>query len=108
MTSDPLVLGSDIGTGSCKTVILNAAGQVLAAADRAYPTHQPHPGWAEQDPEDWYAAFAWTTRRALAESGVDPKCIAAAGIAGVTHNPVLLGENGRPLRPAIHFWDGYR
>ncbi|MFN2223674.1 MAG: xylulokinase [Candidatus Promineifilaceae bacterium] len=103
--SPQFVLGSDIGTGSCKTVLLDAAGRVVAAADQAYPTRQPQPGWAEQDPEAWYAAFCRTTRRALTDSAIQAGQIVAVCIAGVTHNPVLLDADGRLLRPAIHFWD---
>ena len=31
-------------------------GRVLAGHEVAYPLAMPHPGWAEQDPEDWWRA----------------------------------------------------
>lgn len=99
------VLGSDIGTGSCKTVLLDETGSVVAAAGAEYPTAHPHPGWAEQNPVDWYAAFCQTTRQVLAASSVAPPAIKAVCIVGVTHNPVLLDRDEKVLRPAIHFWD---
>jgi len=103
--SPHFVLGSDIGTGSCKTVLLDATGRVTAAADHSYPTRRPQPGWAEQDPEAWYAAFCRTTRQVLVDSAIQAGQVAAVCIAGVTHNPVLLDAAGQLLRPAIHFWD---
>lgn len=98
------VLGSDIGTGSCKTVLLDAAGRVAAAAAQSYPSHYPQPGWVEQDPEDWYQAFVTTTGQVL-QHCPDAAAIQAVCIVGVTHNPVLLDQDKGLLRPAIHFWD---
>ena len=105
MATDPLLLGSDIGTGSYKTVLLNDRGEVVAANSREYPSHHPHPDWAEQDPEDWYAAFHDTVRRVLKASGVPSAAVVSVCIVGATHNPVLLDRRGEVLRPSIHFWD---
>ncbi|RMF05126.1 MAG: xylulokinase, partial [Chloroflexi bacterium] len=99
------VLASDLGSGGCKTVILNDAGQVVAAASAEYPTHYPHPGWVEQNPDDWYTAFVTTTQQVLAQSGVAPGDIAMIGLVAVTHNTVLLDENDRPLRNCILTFD---
>lgn len=100
------VLAGDLGSGGCKTVILNGQGQVIASAGAEYPTHYPHPGWVEQNPDDWWTAFAATTRRALAKSGVPAGSIAAVGLVGVTHNAVLLDERDRPVRNCILTFDG--
>lgn len=99
------VLAGDLGSGGCKTVILNEAGRVIASASAEYPTHYPHPGWAEQNPDDWWVAFAATTRRVLAASKIPASAIAAVGLVGVTHNTVLLDANDRPLRPSILTFD---
>lgn len=103
--SERFVLGSDIGTGSNKSVLLDKSARVVASADEDYPTYQPQPGWAEQEPQAWYAAFCRTARQVLISSGVAKDQVAAVCIVGVTHNPVLLDADGRLLRPAIHFWD---
>lgn len=103
--SGSYVLAGDIGSGGCKTVLLKSDGTVVASARQAYPTQYPQPGWVEQDPDDWYAAFCATTRAVLAESGVAPHEIAGVGIVGVTHNTVLLDGHDRPLRPAILIFD---
>jgi xylulokinase len=105
MPPAPLLLGCDIGSGSCKTVVLDDRGRVVAGASRDYPSHHPHPDWVEQDPEAWYRALCATTREVLASPEVERSAIEAACIVGATHTPVLLGDDGAPLRPAIHFWD---
>ena len=99
--SDTHVLASDLGSGGCKTVLLGPNHQVVAEAQQEYPTHYPHPGWVEQNPEDWYASFCSTTRQVLEASRISSAQIAAVGIVGVTHNTVLLDEHDQPLRPCI-------
>lgn len=99
------VVASDLGSGSCKTVILDKRGKVVAAAQQEYPTSYPQPGWAEQDPDDWYRAFCQTVRAVLDQSAVPPLQIAGVGIVGVTHNTVLLDERDRPPAPAILLFD---
>lgn len=99
------IIGSDIGTSSCKTVLMDHRAQVVATASQSYPTKRPNRGWAEQDPEDWYEAFCQTVGDILGQTSVGAGEIQIICIAGVTHNPVLLDEKGSLLRPAIHFWD---
>ncbi|MBN9021190.1 MAG: xylulokinase, partial [Rhizobiales bacterium] len=53
-----VILACDVGTSSLKLAAFDAAGRLLASAQRGYPTATPHPGWTEQDPEDWLRAFA--------------------------------------------------
>lgn len=101
----PYVLASDLGSGGCKTVLLDESGRVAASASAEYPTAYPRPGWVEQDPEDWVAAFNQTTRRVLAESGVAASAIKLVSLVGVTHNTVLLDARDRPLRPCILTFD---
>lgn len=99
------ILASDLGSGSCKTIILDDKAQVVSSAGAEYPTFYPYPGWVEQDPEDWYHAFADTTRRAMTEAGISAHEIGLIGLVAVTHNTVLLDQHDRPLRHAILTFD---
>src|SRR5207244_2659079 len=58
------------------------------------------PGWAEQDPEDWWRA----SQAALADLGVEPTAI---GLSGQMHGLVTLDGEQRVLRPAI-LWNDQR
>jgi xylulokinase len=98
--SDARVIGIDVGTSSAKGVALDERGAVLAAAERPYPVSMPHPGWSEQDPEDWWAA----TEAVLAELGGERAD--GIGLSGQMHGLVVLGSDRRPLRPAILWNDG--
>ncbi len=103
--SERYVVASDLGSGGCKTVIMDKQGRAIGVARQEYPTAYPHPGWVEQNPEDWYTAFCATVRAALQESGIDPERVAGVGIVGVTHNTVLLDERDQPLCPSILLFD---
>lgn len=99
------LLGSDIGSGSCKTLLARADGTVIARGTGQYDLQHPRAGWSEYDPQDWYKAFCASVRMVLTESGIEPKQIQAVCIVGITHDAVLLDSNGEVLRNSIHFND---
>ena len=63
------------------------------------------PGWAEQDPEDWWRAAQEAIRGALAAAPEPKQPIAAIGLTGQMHGAVMLDENGAVLRPALIWCD---
>ena len=50
------LIGIDVGTSALKTALFTLNGRAVAQADAPYPVHYPHPGWAEQHPDDWWRA----------------------------------------------------
>jgi xylulokinase len=99
------ILGSDLGTSGCKSIVLDAEGMIRGWAMQSYPTRRSHPGWAEQNPQDWFQAFCQTTQSALAQAQVQPQAIAMVCIVGVTHNAVLLDADRQVLRASILYTD---
>ncbi|GAB4384120.1 MAG: FGGY family carbohydrate kinase [Elainellaceae cyanobacterium] len=97
-----MLLGIDLGTGSAKALLLNAAGAVLAEASHPYPVRSPKPGWAETDPEAWWAAVAIAVRQVVANSS---QPVEAIGLSGQMHGVVLTDKAGQPLRPAVLWAD---
>ncbi len=99
------VLGIDTSTTATKAVVLDHSGRVVASATSEYDYQTPRPQWSEQDPELWWTA----TCRVLSEiSGqVRASQIEAVGLTGQMHGAVLLGSDGRVLRPAI-LWNDQR
>jgi xylulokinase len=95
------LVGLDVGTTGVKALRLSANGEVLARAEAEYPLATPHPGWTEQEPDDWWRAG----EAALAEVGGEG--VAGIGLSGQMHGLVLLDENERVLRPAI-LWNDQR
>jgi xylulokinase len=94
------LVGLDVGTTGVKAIAVSPDGEVLARAEEEYPLSTPHPGWAEQDPEDWWRA----AERALGGLGLAP---AGIGLSGQMHGLVALDSADRVLRPAI-LWNDQR
>ena len=59
-----LYIGIDLGTSSVKLLLMDATGQIKKIVSREYPLFFPHPGWSEQNPEDWYAQTLEGNQRA--------------------------------------------
>jgi xylulokinase len=96
-----VLVGLDVGTTGVKALAISPDGAVVARAEEEYPLSTPRPGWAEQDPEDWWQA----SERALARLGRDD--VAGIGLSGQMHGLVLLDVADRVLRPAI-LWNDQR
>lgn len=103
--SNIYIVASDLGSGGVKSLVVDESGCVVASAQSEYPTSYPRPGWSEQNPQDWLDAVGLTVRKVLNRAEVPLTRIAAYSIAGVTHNAVLLGGNGKPIRPSIILYD---
>ena len=99
------VLGVDIGSGSVKLTLLSKAGKIAATAGCEYPTHYPHVGWCEQDPEDWCKAFRAALSDILQTADAAAEQIEALALDAATHTAVLLDENLQIIRPAILWTD---
>jgi xylulokinase len=99
------ILASDLGSGGCKTILLDETGRVVSSASAEYPTFYPYPGWVEQNPDDWYRAFSRTTRQVITQTGIPATKIVMVGLVAVTHNAVLLDQNDHPLRNCILTFD---
>jgi xylulokinase len=95
------LVGLDVGTTGVKALAVSPEGEVLARIEEAYPLSTPQPGWAEQDPENWWRAAA------SALDGLAVADLAGIGLAGQMHGLVVLDEHERVLRPAI-LWNDQR
>jgi xylulokinase len=97
-------LGLDIGTSGVKAILVNEAGECTASASTPLSLSTPRPGWAEQDPESWWAATI-TTVKAVLEMAPAAR-IASIGISGQMHSSVFLDSHGAVIRPALLWCDG--
>ncbi|MDO9464261.1 MAG: xylulokinase [bacterium] len=99
------VIGIDIGTTGVKTLLCNSKGKIISSALVEYPLSHPKPGWAEQDPSDWWMATIESIRSVLNKTNINKKDIKAVGLTGQMHGAVFLDSNNDVLRPAILWCD---
>jgi len=98
------LLGLDVGTSGVKAILVAASGDVVAAATSGLTMATPRPGWAEQDPNAWWAATLASIRDVLAQRpGARMEGI---GISGQMHSSVFLDRDGQVIRPALLWCDG--
>ncbi len=100
-----VVLGIDIGTQSCKCVVLDEDGELRGVGQEGYELLTSRPHWIEQDPQAWWAATVAAVRAALRQSETPPGRVRGIGLTGQMHGAVLLGVDLEPLRPAIIWMD---
>ncbi|MBN1299261.1 MAG: xylulokinase [Actinobacteria bacterium] len=101
------IIGIDIGTSGCKTILADNKGRVVASSMEEYPLYTPKPGWAEQDPEDWWKATISTISAVLKKSKIFPQDIKAIGLSGQMHGLIALDSGGNVIRPAF-LWNDQR
>jgi xylulokinase len=99
------LIGIDVGTTGTKAVLIDAAGKVAARATHEYPLHTPRPGWAEQDPADWWRATVAAIKEVVARSGVRPDEVRGLGLSGQQHGSTFLDRDGAVIREAILWCD---
>jgi xylulokinase len=98
-----MFLGIDIGTSGVKAVAMNDGGLIIARGDAPLRATRRFPLWSEQAPDDWWRA---ADAAVLALPADVRSRLQAIGLAGQMHGATLLGEDDRPLRPAILWNDG--
>ncbi len=99
------VMGIDGGTESLRAFVFSLEGEVLGSAATAYETRFPQPAWAEQSPEDWWAALASSVSGALQAAEKSGDDIEALCIDTTSCSVVALDAEGTPLRPALIWMD---
>ena len=100
------ILGLDVGTGGTRAIILNETGRILGSGTEEHvPFASPKPGWAEQDPRDWWRAAALAVRKAIQAAEISGESIACVGFSGQMHGAVLLDEKNEVIRPALIWCD---
>jgi xylulokinase len=98
-------LGIDLGTSSVKIILMDDGGKVVSSVSKEYPVYYPEPGWAEQNPEDWWNATKDGIKEIIAKSGVKSDDIKGVGLSGQMHGLVLLDRDNNVITPAILWCD---
>lgn len=103
--AEKFIVSHDVGTGGSKAVLTDTYGSILASSFEPYKTYYPQPGWAEQQPGDWWRAVTTSTRRVLKESRIKPHQVIGTGFTTQMLGVLPMDESGNPLREAIIWLD---
>jgi len=101
------LIGIDIGTSGCKSILIDGEGKVIGYSLQEYPLLSPRPGWTEQDPADWWKAVQVSVWRLLRKTGISSNAVKCLGLSGQMHGLVALDKDCQVLRPAI-LWNDQR
>ena len=97
-------IGIDLGTSAVKLLLMDGEGKIHRIVSREYPLSFPHPGWSEQNPEDWVRETFAGLRELVTDR--ERGQVAGIGCGGQMHGLVVLDEEDRVIRPAILWNDG--
>ncbi|MFB9239425.1 gluconokinase [Plantactinospora siamensis] len=97
-----VVIGVDLGTTSTKAVAYDTGGRSLGSHSVAYPLDEPHPGYAEQDPNLIWEAVLETTRTVVADLD---RPVAGLSFSTAMHGLIGLDAGGDPLTPSVTWAD---
>lgn len=92
-----LLLGVDIGTSACKVAVFNKQGEVIASGNGGYQVYYPHPGWAEQNPDEWWSAVCSAIGDVLKKGNVKPEEIKGIGVDGQSWSAIPIDKDGNVL-----------
>lgn len=95
------VIGIDIGTTCTIGILIRLPDQVLGLASRPVTLTSQQPGWAEENPEEWWSNVCAITRELLTSSAIPTAELAGIGVAGMVPAVVVLDASGCCLRPSI-------
>ena len=96
-----LFIGIDIGTSAVKAVIVDTNGNLIADASREHHLVSPKPGWAEENPEEWWHNCVAVIRECIDNAAFRGREIAGVGVTGMVPAIILLDDAGEIIRPSI-------
>lgn len=99
-----LFIGVDLGTSAVKLLLMDENGKICKIVSREYPLYFPHPGWSEQNPEDWFAQSMEGIKELTADC--DKSQVQGISFGGQMHGLVALDARDQVIRPAILWNDG--
>jgi len=103
------LLGYDIGSSSVKVCLVEASSGKVVASDfspkKEMKIIAEQPGWAEQNPSDWWTNLKLAHESVMSQSGIHPEDIKGIGITWQMHGLILVDKDQNLLRPSIIWCD---
>lgn len=105
-TRPPYVMGIDAGTEALKVGLFDLNGVQVASGTRSYKTHFGRPGWAEQDPNDWWNSLVGAVRDCMAAAPqIKPQEVIGISADATCCTMMPMSADGRELRRGLLWMD---
>ena len=102
----PYLLALDQGTSSCRSIVFDAEGRMLAMAQEELAQIYPRPGWVEHDALAIWRLQLATVRAVLAKAGIAAQQVKAIGITNQRETTLVWNRlTGQPIHHAIVWQD---
>ena len=105
MKTSRYLLGIDNGGTVTKAALYSPSGDEIAVASVKTAMLFPHPGHAEKDVAELWAANVRVIRDVVQKAGVDAADIAGTAVTGHGNGMYLVGEDGEPAWNGINSAD---
>lgn len=99
------LLGIDGGTDGIRVGLFDVHGKQIGYEDAFYHTEYPEPGWAEQNPEEWWAGLGKASTNLILKTGINPSDISGIGLDATSCTVVACDQDGHPFFPALLWMD---
>lgn len=100
-----LFLGLDIGTQSVRAVLFDSQGKRHGSGTAPLETTYPKPGWAEQQPLDWWKGICTAIPQAISDAKCQAEDVVAIGLDSTACTVLAVDAAGLPVRPALLWMD---
>ncbi|HPE75791.1 MAG TPA: FGGY-family carbohydrate kinase [Draconibacterium sp.] len=99
-----IVLAHDVGTSSVKSALIDSDGNIINQATHSYPFYLPQPGWAEQEPLDYWNAVVTNTKELTAS--INKEQILGMVFTTQAMGIIPVDKKGNVLHKNISWVDG--
>ena len=99
------ILSFDVGTSAVKAALVSPEGEIAAVSDQAYPLYSPKPGYAEQDPQDYWQAACASAKRAIGSAKIKPSQVKGVVFSTQWKGIIPIDRQGVTLHPNILWLD---
>ncbi|MBQ1523610.1 MAG: glycerol kinase GlpK [Firmicutes bacterium] len=102
MAQKKYILALDEGTTSCRSIVFDRDGSMIAVSQKEFGQIFPKPGWVEHDALEIWETQLMTAKRAIEKAGITALDIAAVGITNQRETTVVWDRyTGVPVCNAI-------
>jgi len=67
-----ILMGIDVGTSACKVAVFDQDGRVIAQTSGEYNVYYPAPGYAEQNPDEWWKVICKAIKETITKESINP------------------------------------